>query len=70
MAKRSKSALVPFIAEYEDGSKGYFDIDLATLRSGDHIEIVIALEKQKVGHLKPGKIVRARSDWETYLSQR
>jgi hypothetical protein len=70
MAKRSKSARVAFIADYEDGSKGYFDIDVATLRSPGHIAIVVALEKQRAGHLKPGKIIRARRDLETYLSQR
>jgi hypothetical protein len=61
--------LVPFIAEYEDGSEGHFDIDLATLRSGDHIAPMVASEKQRDGHLPPGKIVRVRRDWETYYRQ-
>ena len=62
MAKRGKSRLVPFIAEYEDGSKGYFDIDLTTLRNGEHIARMIASEKQRDGHLPAGKILRVRRD--------
>ncbi len=59
---------MPFIAEYEDGSKEHFDIDKTTLLSGDHIAVIIALEQQKAGQLKPGKIVRVRRDWETFYA--
>ena len=42
---------MPFIAEYEDGYKEHFDVDIGTLRSGDHIALMIAFEKQKAGQL-------------------
>ena len=65
MATRRKDGPVPFIAEYEDGSKEHFDVDIGTLRSGDYIALMIAFEKQRAGQLKPGKIVRTRRDWQT-----
>jgi hypothetical protein len=70
MAKRPEyQEPVPFIAEYEDGSTGSFSVDRTTLRNGDEIALIVAGEKQRAGHLKPGKIVRAYRDWESFYAQ-
>ena len=60
MPKRQKSDPIAFIAEYEDGSIEFFNVDSFTLRNGDVIAGAIAREMQAGKQLKPGKIVRIR----------
>jgi hypothetical protein len=58
MARRGKNEPILFIAEYEDGTQEFFDVNRWTLRNGDAIAIVIAGEWQRRGRLKAGKIIR------------
>ena len=53
---------ISFIAEYEDGSTARFFIDRAALRDGNHTARIVAIEKQRIGRLKPGNIVSVRRD--------
>ena len=59
MKQRDRTDPVYFIAEYEDGSRGYFGVTRDTVPSGDLAVIALAEEKQREGSLKAGKIVRA-----------
>lgn len=58
MARRGKNEPILFVAEYEDGTQEFFDVNRWTLRNGDAIAIVIAGEWQRRGRLKAGKIIR------------
>jgi len=59
MQRTERKDPIYFIAEYEDGSKGYFGIDPAILQNGEEIALIIASERQREGTLKGGKIIRA-----------
>jgi hypothetical protein len=58
MKQRDRTDPVYFIAEYEDGSRGYFGVARDAVPSGDLAAIALAEEKRE-GSLKAGKIVRA-----------
>jgi len=51
---------IAFIVEYEDGRTAHMTIDRWTLRTGDHVAIVVAGEQQRGGRLPAGKIARVK----------
>ena len=59
MAKKP-TAQIMFIADYESGQTALFSIDQWTLKEGDHVAPLIAVERQKAGELPEGTIKRVR----------
>jgi hypothetical protein len=60
MANKKSSFDIAFVATYDDSRTEWFSIDKFTLRSGDHVAIVIAGEWQRGGRLPAGKIVSVK----------
>lgn len=60
MGQKRKVEHIVFVAEFKDGSEHWFKVDALLLRSGDQIARFAALEMQKSGTLKRGKILRVR----------
>jgi hypothetical protein len=60
MPRRKPPAKVRFIVEFEVGSSSSFIVDEYTLRTGDHVAVVVAGERQRKGELRAGKIKSVR----------
>jgi len=51
---------IEFVAEYVDGNIAEFTVNRWSLRPGDHVARIIAMERQITGELPPGEVKAVR----------
>ena len=57
MTDKSKN-WIAFVAEYEDKTRDFFQVDTFSLDGGDEAGLIVARQRQESGKLRPGKITR------------
>ena len=51
-----RPAALTFCVEYDDGTIAHFSIDPDTMRRGNHVARLIAIDRQREGAIPPGEI--------------
>ena len=51
-----KPAALRYCVEYDDGTIAHFSVDPRTMRHGNHVARLIALERQREGAIPQGEI--------------